>query len=422
MLMYFEPCPYNDFTEFIETYYTECRKRIPKIEAIAGKWTFEDLIPGMSDFDTRFICSNNMSVQDWCDMSTAVGEIHMDLCKKYPKWIRILEHLPGINVTWNEYTDDSSYYTEYRQWTIYHCSNSEKLEEAKEIFSKRAWDTRDEYYHLKKFLTYYGPYIRGIDPAINMGKFENKYPLHSRMMHYFTPPVQAAVSIILKKTITGKKESLRIAKELFPEEEVSGVIDEIFHAIDKHYEIPEMYNDPALGALEDRLFKALKIIKTKLQENITIISTEARNCIDNWKKELGNVVIRPQTIIFDSSRFCRLMKGRLRFYANAPEYFDSLWLIQNELKRIGNMFYRIPYKVFWKLYTGESVENPDSIILKLVPGILTQSEAEKTLEFSKLASGEWKQGSEYELALDIADLFDEFFCGLYKIIDKIKQM
>lgn len=74
MSITFEPCPENDFKEFIEIYYAECKGRIPKIEAIAGKWTFEDLIPGMSDFDTRFICSNNMTVDDWCEMSTAVGK------------------------------------------------------------------------------------------------------------------------------------------------------------------------------------------------------------------------------------------------------------------------------------------------------------------------------------------------------------
>ncbi|NSW89124.1 MAG: hypothetical protein HPY74_00325 [Firmicutes bacterium] len=422
MSIIFEPCPENDFKDFIETYYTECKRDIPKIEAIAGKWTFEDLIPGMSDFDTRFICSNSMTVDDWCAMSTAVGEIHLDLCKRFPKWIRILEHLPGINLTWDEYTDDFTYYPEYRQWSIYRCSNEKELERSNMEFSRKPWCEKDEYFHLKKFISYYGPYIRGIDPAINLGAFESKYPLHSRMMHYFTPPVQSAVSIVLKRTIRGKLESLRMAKEVFLEPEVTTVIDEIFYALGKHYEVPELYEEPELSALEGRLFKALQIVKGILRDYITLVPKESKDNIEDWKKELASVPIQPQLLIFDSSRFCRLMKGRLRFYANAPEYFDSIWLIQNELKRIGNMFYRTPYKVFWKLYSGEEVENIDAIIPKLVPDILTPPEAEATLEFSRLTPGTWEEGKEVEIALAIAGVFDEFFRGLNKIITRVREI
>ncbi len=57
-----------------------------RIEAIAEKWTFEDLIPGMSDFDTRFVCSNDMTLDDWCRMSTAVGQVHLDLSNGHVIW------------------------------------------------------------------------------------------------------------------------------------------------------------------------------------------------------------------------------------------------------------------------------------------------------------------------------------------------
>ena len=33
----FVPRPANDFPEFIQTYYHECRARVPQIEAIAAK-------------------------------------------------------------------------------------------------------------------------------------------------------------------------------------------------------------------------------------------------------------------------------------------------------------------------------------------------------------------------------------------------
>ena len=106
-------------------YYDRCRAYIPQIQALAAKWNFEDLIPGMSDYDTRFIYSD-MTVDDWCAASMAIGKVHLDICKEYPRWPRILEHLPGINLTWDEFLDEKLYYPEYHQWTIYSCEDAEK--------------------------------------------------------------------------------------------------------------------------------------------------------------------------------------------------------------------------------------------------------------------------------------------------------
>ena len=58
--MIFAPAPPNEFREFIQLYYERCRQVCPKLIAAAGKWEFEDLIPGLSDFDTRFIFSDAM--------------------------------------------------------------------------------------------------------------------------------------------------------------------------------------------------------------------------------------------------------------------------------------------------------------------------------------------------------------------------
>ena len=181
--MRFAPKPENDFAHYIRTYYDECHSRCSKIEAIAGTWAFRDLIPGMSDFDTRFIVSDDMSDADWCEMSDAVGDAHLALCRRYPFWSRNLEHLPGLNLTWSEFVDERFYYPEYKQWSFYHSETPKRLSDSlNEIFG-RPWDIKDEYFHLKKFCLYYGSYNRSIDPAINLGVHENKYPLHSRIMH-----------------------------------------------------------------------------------------------------------------------------------------------------------------------------------------------------------------------------------------------
>ena len=150
---------------------------------------YRDLAPGMSDFDTRFITSDGMTADDWCRMSTAIGKVHRKLCEKHPCWARNLEHLPGINLTWEELGSERLYYPEYQQWTSYHSEKPEKVEAMQDQFAERPWDGKDEYFHLKKFCLYYGRYNRSIDPAINLGAHANKYPLHSRIMHYFCPPV-----------------------------------------------------------------------------------------------------------------------------------------------------------------------------------------------------------------------------------------
>src|ERR1051325_12124382 len=109
-IMKFTPAPPNDFAEFIQTYFARCRERVPGIEANAGKWTFEDLIPGLSDFDTRFLVNDALSPRDWCQMSMEVGRVHLELATQYKDWARNLEHLPGVDLKWDEVFDQRLYF------------------------------------------------------------------------------------------------------------------------------------------------------------------------------------------------------------------------------------------------------------------------------------------------------------------------
>ena len=117
--MKFEAEPENDFELFIDTYFQRCKQVAAKLRAIAGKWTFEDLLPGLSDFDTRLIFTNDVSIAEWARMSIEVGKVHTQLAKEFPRWARKLEHLPGLNLTGAEMTDPAFYYPEFQQWTYY---------------------------------------------------------------------------------------------------------------------------------------------------------------------------------------------------------------------------------------------------------------------------------------------------------------
>jgi hypothetical protein len=421
-MMKFAPKPENDFYEFIRIYYRECRARFPKIQAIAGKWMYRDLIPGMSDFDSRFILDDDMTVDDWCEMSTIVGQVHLEIAHRFPLWWRNLEHLPGINLTWSEMGVEKNYYPEYQLWTYYETDDQEKLGQLLNFFVKRGWDEKDEYFHLKRFITYFGRYNRTIDPAINLGIHENKYPLHSRLMHYFNPPVHSAVCILTQKNMPGKFNAFEMANHLFPELECWDIIQEIFH---KNYESPYWYFEPALSMLEDKLEIALIKIAEKLREAIKIISvrpgTDIIQDINQWKMDLTAFQVDPIMKIFEKSRFSRLFKGRLRFYINAPEGYDNLFLIQNEFGRIGELFFKVPYQTYWEVKTGEYVTDPIKILPELLGQPLSQAEIDATKTFAQLAKPETWVGNEFSVAEKMLAIYDDFFKGLYAIAQEVSE-
>ena len=415
--MRFEPRPDNDFKEFLELYYGECHRHVPQIAAIAGKWTFTDLIPGMSDFDARFIVEDGMSVQDWCDMSGAVGEVHLDLCRRYPHWARNLEHLPGINLTWSEILDPRFYYAEYPQWTFYRTTRPEKLAHLERYLAQRPWDEKDEYFHLSKFCLYYGRYDRRIDPPVNLGSFESKYPLHSRFMHYFCPPLQSALSILKRRPIRGKMEAVRLAQKLFPDRKVFFEMEE---AVRRHYEMPELYEEPGLTLLEDRLEEALGFLRDRMAPELSLVRNAGDRTVPEWKAEVQTTPISPFLRAFSAARFARLMKGRLRFYAAAPPHFDSTWPIENELLRLRGSFFDIPAKVYCEVTGGDIPQDSADILSRLHPDILDDDELRCTREFIRLLPGSWKNGEQRQIALALADIFDGFFSGLNKTIDAIR--
>jgi hypothetical protein len=420
--MNFAPKPPNEFNDFMTLYYESCRERIPQIQALAAKWSFEDLIPGLSDYDTRFIYQDDMTADDWCHVSQCIGEVHLAICNSHPHWARILEHLPGINLTWEEFTDDQTYYPEYHQWTIYDTVDADRLAQANDYLSAHNWDHRDEFFCLQKFLTYYGPYDREIDPAINLGVFENKYPLHSRFMHYFAPPLQAAVCLASKRMVRGKLESVRKARELFPELEI---FDELITVLDRHYEVPELYVEPGLSALETRLFEALKTIAERLPEYVTIIESPSSHTSAAWKESLAAYTPSGSldyVKLFDSTKWARQMQGRLTFYAHAPEHFDSEWCIGVELGRIHRMFFVVPYSIFWKLKTGQAASDPVDVVEALRGDCLTDLQADCTLAYHRLTSRTWQPADYKKAALEVVAVYEHFYRGLYNLQNEMKKL
>lgn len=399
--MRFEPKPANDFPLFIETYFERCRAECPKLLAITGKWTFEDLIPGLSDFDSRFIFDDDVTVEEWARMSSAVGLVHTGLAKESPRWARILEHLPGLNLTRAEMTDPRTYYPEFQQWTCYR-GDRKTMDAVEGYLARKPWGRRDEDFHLRKFATYFGPYLRGIDPPINIGRWESKYPLHSRFMHYFTPPVQSALSIVRRKGARGKLAALRGAREVFPHPEV---IDMVLEAVDRHYEIPEYYKDSRLAEIERLLETYLKDAYACLAGHVSLIEIDPADTPVKLKSRISAVAVDPRERFFEGSKFSRFMKGRLRFYAENILWFDSAWLIRNELGRIVNNLYDQPLRTFAMARFGENLP-PGRALERLNRDTLPPDVCSGVEEFVRRARLPIAAGGEKTAARQVAEVFD----------------
>jgi hypothetical protein len=397
----FEPRPANDFLDFMHAYHARCEARVPAIRAVAAKWTFEDLIPGLSDFDTRFIVADGMRVPDWQRMALEVGRVHTEMCREFPHWARNLEHTPGVNLTVSELCDPRLFYSEFQQWTFY-AGDAAAIAHVRGELAKHAWSPRDELHHLKKFAAFCGPYQRGIDPAVNLGPFEGKYPLHSRFMHYFAPPVQAAVSLALKQNMPGKLDALRKARDLFPHREV---IDLILATLDEHYETPELYEEPRLTRLERELEAYLDAAWESLAPHVSLVRPERGDRSAEVRRKVAAVPVDPVHGFFESAKFGRLLKGRLLFYAESIPWFDTAWLIRNELGRIVVSFYATPLSIYGQVRFGEKL-GPGPVLDRLTGGLISAEERDAMNRFAAVASEPIAPGKEREQSRRVAEVFD----------------
>lgn len=413
--MHFTPAPPNDFPEFIETYFQRCRERVPEIEANAGKWTLEDLIPGLSDFDTRFFVSDGMDAADWCRMSTAVGQVHLDLVKERRDWARNLEHLPGVNLTWSELFNPKFYFTEFSQWSFYHGPEP-RLLQARQYAAKHAWTSRDELYHWEKIAIYYGYYNRTIDRPINLGVYKNKYSLHSRLMHYLAPPLHSAVCLMQRETTAGKLDAFRTARDLFPNPET---MDLMLDLIDRHYEAPHFLTEPGVTELDEKLAAYLTDAVNTILDNGSSLQCprdaspqDLKAATARLRETEGSATLAK---FFENIKFSRLMKGRLWFYGQDVLWFDSLWLIRNELNRMPGNFYEIPLRLFAHLVYQRDVAAREA--LELMQGdLLDAEEVRACLRFAETVNRPCLDSELKERALAVADIFDPFLHVLEKMM------
>jgi hypothetical protein len=410
--MHFTPAPPNDFAEFIEAYFERCRQRVPEIEVNAGKWTFEDLVPGLSDFDTRFLVNDRMNTDGWCRMSTEVGKIHLEFARERKEWARNLEHLPGVNLKWSEFLDPTTYFTEFSQWSYYHGDEA-RLRQARQFATSHVWTAADEYYHWKKIAIFYGPYNRTIDPPVNLGPYENKYSLHSRLMHYMAPPLHSAVCLMEKNTFPGKLEAFRKAQKLFPHPETPA---KILDLVCRHYEEPRYLEEPGVTELDRELETCLADVVNTIVERDHPFACPHSPTVAQLKEAIK--VLRgphPLVQLFENIKFSRLMKGRLWFYGQEVLWFDSSHLIRIELGRIGPNFLDVPLRIYTRVAMGRELKMEEAIEA-LKGDVLDAGDVAACRQFAGLAFKPCEDRELKKRALEIAAIFDPFLNAIEKLM------
>jgi len=410
--MEFTPAPANDFAEYIATYYERCRQRVPEIEAIAGKWSFADLIPGLSDFDARFLVNDSMSVDGWCRMSSELGKLHYELALERPHWMRNLEHLPGINLKWSELVDRDYYSTELQQWSFFH-GDAMLLEAARSYLDTHIWNEVDEHFHWKRIATYYGRYDRAIDPPVNTGPYAAKYRLHSRLMHYFAPPVHAAVSLVGRNTNPGKMAALNQALTLFPQR---ATMELVLKLIGLHYEAELYLTEPGITRLDNALATYLQGVVNTLREAGAPFNFPPTPTPQTLKTTvLGPDSTVALSTLFDSLKYARLLKGRLWFYGQELPGFDTTFLIRNELNRMQSLYYDIPLRGFAQLVYGEETTS-DGALLAMRGDAFSSDEIDSFRRFAAAVDPICANADLKQRALEIAAVFDEFLFALNHLV------
>jgi len=221
-------------------------------------------------------------------------------------------------------------------------------------------------------------------------------------MHYFAPPVQAAVSLLKKRGIRGKFEALRLAKEIFPD---GDVIDMILDTVAHHYEIPQYYQESTLAEIERKLESYLRNVYGAMADHVTLIEVDVADTAEDLKAKIARMSVNPAEVFYEGTKFCRFMKGRLLFYGTSIPWFDAVRLIRHEIGRIVPNFYEKPLVTFG-FFRFQKELSPHEVLDRLRGNLLSPEICDGVVNFIREAKAPIPDGKERERARAVADVFE----------------
>jgi hypothetical protein len=180
------------------------------------------------------------------------------------------------------------------------------------------------------------------------------------------------------------------------------VIDLAFDTLDRHYEIPEYYEEPRLSELEDALFRYLREAYRTVCPDIRVIDAAPGDTHRELHAKLDHYGKNVLEQFFDGSKFCRLMAGRIFFYAEEIPHFDSAWLIRHELGRDRKMFYEITFSAFARIAWGEDL-SPEESLARCRGEFLTGAEVEAVRAYADIFGRQYDPARIKEFAVEVAE-------------------
>lgn len=188
-----------------------------------------------------------------------------------------------------------------------------------------------------------------------------------------------------------------------------------------NYQAPHYLREPGVSELEVHLEKYLQQAVNTLLEAGAGLDCAPNPAVQQLKNAVrrGDAGASEVSVaqLFENIKFARLMKGRLWFYGQDVLWFDSEFLIRNELNRIRANFYETPLRLFARLVYQEDMEAERA--LQMMQGdVLEADEVAACRRFAAIAAIP-KTDDELKLrALAIAEIFDPFLCALEKIMQR----
>jgi hypothetical protein len=163
-----------------------------------------------------------------------------------------------------------------------------------------------------------------------------------------------------------------------------------------------------LEQLERELESYLQGAWGRLAGCVTLIDVDPADTREDLRRKTAAVSYDPRDAIFSSLRFARFLKGRLLFYAQTIPWFDSEWLIRNELNRLVANFYQTPLAAYGQIRFGAKLA-PDDVLGRLRGDVLSGELCDGVRDLVGLVNAPLAQGQERWRAQQVAAGFDAMY-------------
>ena len=82
----------------------------------------------------------------------------------------------------------------------------------------------------------------------------------------------------------------------------------------------------------------------------------------------------------------------------------------------------MPYRSFWEVKTGEKNFDLLGIVENIKGDLISDKQADATIKYHELTSQKYQPCNYKKAALEIVDVYEDFFRGLYNLTEELKRI